>query len=211
MKYQWKNQLSIVIQAGGQSERMGQDKGLVLLGGKPLVQHILDQTDGLAAERIIISNKPDAYLQFGIPVFPDVIQGIGALGGIYSALYYAGHEICLVLACDMPFVNLRLIHYLLDLSDGYDIVIPRLHKNEFAEPFRAVYRKNCLPAIERVIESGQRRVISFFPQVRVRYVDWAEFSPLDPQQLTFYNVNTPEDLREAEKIFNSGESDQKQI
>lgn len=196
-----KQQFSIVIQAGGRSERMGQDKGLVSLNGKPLVQHILDQVDDLSTDIFIISNTPQTYQRFALPVYPDLIQGIGALGGIYSAVHYASLEYCLILACDMPFINRELIELLLDLSPGYDVVIPRLQADEFAEPFRALYSKRCLAAIEKAIQSGKRRVISFFQDVRVRYVDWDEFSHIDPLKLTFFNINTPGDLVRAQEIL----------
>ena len=116
-------------------------------GGGPLAQFIMDQVQDLGDELIIISNQPQDYRQFGVPVYTDVYPGIGALGGLYSAIYHAQYDYCLLLACDMPFVSRPLIAYLISLAPEFDAVIPRLDENEFAEPFRAVYKKSCLSSI----------------------------------------------------------------
>ncbi|KAA3648360.1 MAG: molybdenum cofactor guanylyltransferase [Chloroflexi bacterium] len=196
-------ELSIVLQAGGKSSRMGQDKGLLDFGGVSLAQFILEQVDGLGAETIIISNQPEAYQQFGLPVYPDVYPDIGALGGLYSAIYHAKFEYCLLLACDMPFVSRPLVEHLISLAPDYDAVIPRLEPKEFAEPFRAVYKKSCLKPIEGAIKSGQRRVISFFDEVDIRFVDQPEIESIDPQGRSFFNINTPEDLEHARSMLKS--------
>ena len=192
--------LSIVIQAGGKSSRMAQDKGLVEFRGMPLTQYILDQVQDLGDETIIISNHPESYQQFGLPIFADVIEGFGALGGLYSAIYHAAHEFCLVLAVDMPFINRPLLKHLLQLSPEHDAVIPRLKQTEFAEPFRAVYKKSCLEAIKSSIDGGRRKVISFFDEVDIRFVERAEVEKFDPKLKSFFNINTPQDLAEAERL-----------
>lgn len=193
---------SVVIQAGGKSTRMSQDKGLVPFMGAPLTQYVLQQIDGLGDESIIISNRPESYKQFGLPIFEDIYKDVGALGGLYSAIYHASHEYCLVLACDMPFINRALLKYLLDLAPEHDAAIPRLNPKEFIEPFRAVYKKTCLEPIRNAIEGGQRRVISFFDQVDIRFVERAEVEKYDPGLKSFFNINTSEDLAEAERIAN---------
>ena len=192
--------LSLVIQAGGQSSRMGTDKGLITLHGKTLVEWIISQTDSLGAEQLIISNSPELYQDYHLPVYQDVFQGIGALGGLYSALYFASYEWVFVLACDMPFINLQLLGYMQGLANDFDVLIPRLQDPNATEPFRALYRKNCMISVEKAIHSGQRRVISFFPDVRVRYIEWEEILRFDPHGYSFYNINTPDDLGEAERL-----------
>lgn len=200
--------MSIVIQAGGKSSRMGRDKALLPLRDKPLIQHILDQVGGLGADTIIIANQPGDYGHFGVPVYADIYPDTGALGGLYTAIYHAPQPYCLVLACDMPFVNRPLLEHLIALAPGHDAVVPRLkaahgaaRSNElFAEPFRAVYNKACLEPVRAALDAGKRRVISFFDQVNIRFVDWPEIEQFDPQARSFFNVNTPEDLAEAERI-----------
>ncbi len=192
--------LSVVIQAGGRSTRMGEDKALAPFRGMTLIEYILQQIGELGDETLIIANQPEAYERFGLPVKTDVIPDLGALGGLYSAIYHASHQRCLLLACDMPFVNRPLLDYLISLSSEYDIAIPRLKPEEFAEPFRAVYKKSCLPPIKNALDEGQRKLISFFGQMKVRYVDSSEIAQFDPQFRSFFNVNTPEDLAEAERM-----------
>ncbi|NUM48835.1 MAG: molybdenum cofactor guanylyltransferase [Anaerolineales bacterium] len=197
--------ITLVLQAGGKSTRMGRDKALVPFGGRTMIEYILQQTEGLAQDTIIITNTPEAYQFLQLPLFPDVIPDWGALGGLYSAIFHAPQNTCLVLACDMPFINRPLLAHFISLIADYDAVIPHLDPTgnkmpAFAEPFRAVYRKSCLPPIKAAIDAGQRRVISFFDQVNIRFVDRHEIEVYDPGLQTFLNVNTKEDLLKAEQI-----------
>jgi molybdopterin-guanine dinucleotide biosynthesis protein A len=191
---------SVVIQAGGQSKRMGSDKGLLPFGEGVLIEYVLGQIEGLGTEQIIISNKPEEYVGFGLPVFTDALPGKGALGGIYSAIYHARYDHILLLACDMPFVNLALIDYLLGMAPKHDAVVPVLREDEFAEPFRAIYSKACLPAIQKALDEKKRRVISFFEDVDVHHVQADVIHRFDPDERSFFNVNTPEDLAEALRL-----------
>ncbi len=188
--------LTLAIIAGGKSSRMGTDKALVQLGARPLIEDLLAQVTGLGAETIIITNRPADYAYLGLPLFADVIPEVGALGGLYTALHHSTQPQTLCLACDMPFIARPLLDYLIDLSPHTDVVIPRL-KGE-AEPFRGIYaRAACLTPIRAAIESGRRRVISFFPEVRVRFVDEPEIDRFDPHHRSFFNINTPADLEQA--------------
>lgn len=188
---------SIALMAGGQSKRMGTDKGLLPFMGRPMALYILDQVANLSEDIFIVSNRPDAYHQMTDNIYPDKIAGIGALGGIHSALVYAQHALCLVLACDMPFVSKDLTGYLVERTERVDAVIPDLGGNKL-EPFRALYRQTCLPVIEAAIEAGQRKAVSFLPQVKATYISKAELERLNPSLDSFLNINTPEDLVEAE-------------
>lgn len=178
---------------------MGKDKGLLPFGGVPMVAFILQQIEGLGAETLIVSNDPEAYRQFGVRVAPDEIPGVGALGGLYSALRLARHERVLALACDMPFINLPLLSWMLELAPDFDAVVPRLGAEQ-CEPFRSIYAKACLPAIKKAIDAGERRATSFLPEVSVRYVAADEVQRFDPILLSFVNINTPEDLARAESL-----------
>lgn len=194
------NKLSVVIQAGGRSSRMGQDKGLLPFQGTTLTQYILNQVEGYGDETFIISNQPEQYAQFGVPIHTDAIPGYGALGGIYSALYHSSNEQCLILACDMPFIIKPLLDHLVGVAEGYDAVIPRIDPDQLAEPFRAVYRKTCLPVVKFRMEANELKVSDFLEDVNVRFVENKEIQQFDPSLRTFFNVNTPEDLKLAEKM-----------
>jgi molybdopterin-guanine dinucleotide biosynthesis protein A len=190
--------LSVVVLAGGQSARMGTDKSFVRVLGRPLIEVVLEQVAGLGAETLIVTNRPADYAYLGVPLFGDVLPGKGALGGLYSALHSARQPHVLCIACDMPFVVRPLLEYLIGLIPEGDVIMPRIAGE--AEPFRAIYARACLGPIRAALDAGQMRVISFFPAVRVRFVDEAEIDRFDPQHLAFFNVNTPEDLEQARRM-----------
>jgi molybdopterin-guanine dinucleotide biosynthesis protein A len=193
--------LSVVIQAGGKSSRMGEEKALIpFIGEISLIEYILNQIGDLGNERLIITNDVNKYERLGLPVFPDVYPEIGPLGGIYSAIYHSRYQYCLILACDMPFVNLPLIDFMVAQAPDFDIVMPRLKHKDYAEPFRAIYSKVCLNPIKEAIALGEKRVISFFKDVKIRFIDAVEISKFDPEGLTFFNINTPDDLIEARRL-----------
>jgi molybdopterin-guanine dinucleotide biosynthesis protein A len=190
--------ISVAILAGGRSARMGTDKAFVRVLGRPLIETSLAQLSGLGAETLIITNRPDDYAYLNVPLYGDVRPGLGALGGLYTALYHAAQPHVLVAACDMPFAVVPLINYLLSLRAEGDAVVPRLAGE--AEPFRAVYSRACLPAIAAALDAGQLQVRGFFKDVRVRWVDEAEIDRRDPRHLSFVNVNTPADLEAARRL-----------
>jgi molybdenum cofactor guanylyltransferase len=189
--------VTLAIQAGGRSSRMGRDKGLIELAGKPLVRHVIDRLGALAGEILITTNQPEAYAAFGVRTVGDRRPGAGALVGLLTALEAAGGDPVLIVACDMPFASLPLAAHLLELSAAADAVVPR-PGDEF-EPLFAVYRRSCAAAIHHALDAGRRRVISFFPDVRLRIVEAAEARAIDPDPWCFFNVNTPDDLAEADR------------
>ncbi|MEX1071785.1 MAG: molybdenum cofactor guanylyltransferase [Anaerolineales bacterium] len=192
-------EFSVVILAGGTSSRMGEEKGLLSFRGTSMIEYILSQVRDLAAETLIIANDLEAYKHIDIPIRSDIEPGLGALGGLYSALSYATHYFVLVLACDMPFVNRRFYEHLMSLAPDYDAVVPNL-KSGRREPFRSVYSKSCLGPIRSAIDSGKRRATSFLPFIRVRYLEEDEVKRFDPPLFSFFNVNSPEDYARAEQI-----------
>ena len=190
--------ITIAILAGGKSSRMGTDKAFVRVLGRPLIEDILAQLAGLGAETLIVTNRPDDYAYLGVPLFTDVLPEKGALGGLYTAIHSSSQPHTISVACDMPFVVRPLLDYLISLIPEGDVVMPRLQGE--AEPFRAVYSQACLAPIRAALDAGKMRVISFFPEVRVRFVDELEIDRFDPQHLSFFNVNTPADLERARQL-----------
>jgi molybdopterin-guanine dinucleotide biosynthesis protein A len=192
--------VSVVIQAGGASRRMGQDKALLPFGAGMMVEYVLRQARGLGDDIFIISNNP-GFPDPGVPVHADVLRGVGALGGLHTALFHAQGEFVVLLACDMPFVHLPLMRHMLGLAAEHDAVIPRWNEAEQAEPFRAVYRKTCLEPVAEAIARGERRMISFYDAVNVRLLSPEEARTFDPDGLTFTNTNTPEELEAARALI----------
>jgi molybdopterin-guanine dinucleotide biosynthesis protein A len=180
---------------------MGSDKALLPFLGQPLILRLLSRLAWIAEEVLVTSNQPENYRILGLTPIPDLLPGFGALGGLYTALSAAGHPYVAVVACDMPFASPELFLYELALlrETGADAVIPR--SEEGTEPFHAVYRCNtCLPQVRAALEAGKRRVDAWFPQVDIRYLTPVETLPYDPDKLAFLNINTLEELREAEGL-----------
>ncbi len=190
---------TIAIISGGKSSRMGTDKGLLEIGGKAMIEQIVAQTAGWGGETIVITNTPPAYSFLGLPMFPDILPDKGALGGLFTAISSASQPYALALACDMPFVSRPLLEHMLSLARFFDAVVPRVGGE--AEPFRAVYGKACLLPIQRALGAGKMRVISFFPEIRLRWIEEDEIKQFDPELLTFMNCNTPEELEEVREIW----------
>jgi molybdenum cofactor guanylyltransferase len=192
--------LTICVQAGGESRRMGRDKALMPFLGRPLIQRVVDRLSPIADEIIVTTNNPDDYRFLGLPLFPDLKPGRGALGGLYTALSSATCEAVAVVACDMPFASPKLIEAAskLLLKEEADVVIP--DSGGGLEPLHAVYRREtCIPAIEAAIEADLWKLISWFPQVKVRVLQPDEVKTYDPSGLAFWNLNTPEEFAEAEQ------------
>lgn len=193
--------ISLVIQAGGQSQRMGEDKALKLFLGRPLVQRVVERLIPIADEVLLTTNRPERYGFLGIRLVPDLIPGLGPLGGLYTALASASYPTVAVVACDLPFASAALLEQAAKslVEQDADIVIPRTIKG--LEPLHAVYRRStCLPVVRSAIKKGQLKVIDWFPLVRVREQPPQEVNQLDPSGLTFWNINTPEDFNEAENL-----------
>jgi molybdopterin-guanine dinucleotide biosynthesis protein A len=196
--------LTVCIQAGGESSRMGEDKALKTFLGRPLIQRVTERLASIADELIVTTNRPEEYAFLKVPLFGDLKPGRGALGGLYTAIASAKEPLVGVVACDMPFASATLLEAAgrLLLEEEVDVVIPK--SEEGYEPLHAVYRREtCLPAIESAIAADQWKVIAWFPQVKVRVLTASEIRRYDLLGLAFWNVNTPEEFLEAEKIAQS--------
>ena len=191
--------VTCAVLAGGQSRRMGTDKAFLELDGRPLIQWTLQALAGIGQEIIIIANDPQRYAGLNVRVEPDIIPGYGALGGIYTAVARATHARVLVVACDMPLLVRPLLRYLIRLSAHFDAVVPRLPDG--AEPLHAVYTKSCLDPIRRALARGDKRIISFFHDICLRYVEPKEIAVFDPSFRSFVNINTPADLQTIRKML----------
>ena len=193
--------LTVCIQAGGQSSRMGEDKALKPFLGRPLIQRVIERLSPVADELIVTTNRPEDYAFLDLRLTSDLKLGRGALGGLYTAIASATHPIVAVVACDMPFASGTLLEAAsrLLVEEEADVVIAK--SDEGYEPLHAVYRREtCLPAIEAAIDADQWKVIAWFPQVKVRVLTPDEFKRYDTLGLAFWNVNTPEEFAEAERI-----------
>ncbi|MGB9880702.1 MAG: molybdenum cofactor guanylyltransferase [Anaerolineae bacterium] len=192
-------QVSAVVWAGGKSQYLGVEKSLLQINGEWLLERIIKTMATFSDDLTVVASEKPAFSTLPARIIPDFYLDSGPLSGIYTGLqamrYYRGVSV----ACDMPLLNLELLRYMILLSVDFDIVIPRI--GDKVEPLHAVYSKSCLPAIAKALERSERRVISFFSQLRVRYVEQEEIDIFDPQHLSFFNINTPEDLEFARQAL----------
>lgn len=196
--------LSVVIEAGGQSKRMGDMKMLMPFLGTPMIERVIHRVETIAHEIKIVSNDPNALSYLKLPVVIDTIPNKGALGGLYTAMVEAGCDFVAVIACDMPFVNKDILLYGWNLlkTTGADVAIPRLGEGQY-EPLHAVYRrKNCKPAIKHALVQNRQRLISWMSEVKVAEMNMGILKELDPDGMAFINLNTKEDFRKAEEMVN---------
>jgi molybdopterin-guanine dinucleotide biosynthesis protein A len=189
-----------VILAGGRSRRLGMDKSLLELDGQSLLARTVYKLTALSGDIIVVTNNPESYEHLALEArfVPDEQPGAGALMGVYSGLKAAVHDSALTVACDMPFLNVPLLHYQLLKRYGHDVVVPRL--GNMLEPLHAVYSKRCLPFMAALLDQGRRQIIAFFGEVKVYHVDEHEIALCDPLHLSFLNVNSLSDWQLAQKV-----------
>jgi molybdopterin-guanine dinucleotide biosynthesis protein A len=191
--------LTGVVLAGGQSRRLGTDKASLLFDGKTLLARTVETLAPLCREVIVVTNSPQAHAHPAARLVGDLLPGMGSLGGIYSGLMAANTAHSLVVGCDMPFLNPKVIIYLASLAPGFDVIMPRRQK--LLEPLHSIYSKPCLPFIKDLLDRRHLRIFDFLPHVRVRYVEESELAPWDPDHRSFLNINTPQDLAQVQALF----------
>ena len=193
-----------VLLAGGKSRRMGQDKRWLEIGGRPLFHRALSALEGLFQEILIVVAEPLPQLE-GVAhrVVTDLIPDCATLGGLYTGLSYAGSRRIFAVGCDMPFLSPKVITQMTALDRQADVVMAELATG--LQPLHAVYSKACLPHMERMAKAGQLKVQELVqaPGLSVRIVPERDVRPVDPEGLSFLNVNTPADIEFVRKLLAS--------
>ena len=174
---------------------MGEDKALVEVAGEPLVERVVDVLRSLVCEIVLVTPSPERLAWLGLPAVGDVYPGIGTLGGLHAGLTAITHPYGLVVGCDMPFLNRDLLAYMMEQVGEAEVIMPRVGR--FYEPLHAIYSRSVLPVLEERILAGQRRIRQACAGLRTRYISEDEIAAFDPDHLSFFNVNTPEDLVRA--------------
>lgn len=192
-----------IILAGGKSTRLGRNKVFEIIGQKSLLERAVSCLSSFKSEIIVVKAKDSSLPELtGYPelrIVTDVYPGKGSLGGIYTGLVASRAFYNMVVACDMPFLNLDLLRYMIDLAREYDVVIPKVD-DEILEPLHAVYSGNCIPPLEFLIKQNRLSILELFPMVKVRNVANSEINQFDPQHLSFFNINTEADLQKGLKL-----------
>ncbi|MCY3741779.1 MAG: molybdenum cofactor guanylyltransferase [Candidatus Poribacteria bacterium] len=205
-----------VILAGGKSRRMGQNKALIQLGDSPLIEHVIHRMRLIVDELLLITNTPAEYTHLGLPMHSDIIPDTGALGGIYTGLTYASHDVGVCVACDSPFLQPKLLSYLISILGEYDAVMPytysrnkdigvtnRSHSTDqmILQTLCAVYSKRCLPVIEQMLNEPDLRVYALQERANILTVAPEIWKTYDSRGHSFFNVNTPEDFEKAQTLL----------
>jgi molybdopterin-guanine dinucleotide biosynthesis protein A len=193
--------MTSIILAGGKSLRLGQSKALQVIEGKSLIQWVVDRLAILSTEIIIATARGEAIpcsSAVRIKTVADIYPGKGPLGGIYSGLIASSSSRAIVVGCDTPFLSLGLLEYMTRTLSDYDIALPRI--GEMVEPLCAVYSKNCLAPIQDLLEQNELGISKLFSMVKVKYVEEDEINSFDPEHLSFFNINSQDDLERARKL-----------
>jgi molybdopterin-guanine dinucleotide biosynthesis protein A len=184
-----------VVLVGGKSFRMGRDKALLPLDGMLLIDKVLDTLRGSLQRIILVGDHPERFEGYGLKIYPDIFPG-SSLGGLYSGLSRAETPYIFASACDLPFASPSILRLILSLGGGFDAVVP-LNGN-YSEPLFALYHKNCLETMKKLLDERNYRIYDFYPQVRIRYVTTEEIASVGGTDRAFLNVNT---IKEYEVIL----------
>jgi molybdopterin-guanine dinucleotide biosynthesis protein A len=184
--------LTGIILSGGKSTRMGENKAFIEIEGIPIVHRIHNLFERLFDEVIIVANQKRDFSDLNAKIYEDLIPNRGVLGGLYTGLFFSSFLFSFCVACDMPFLKESVIKFLIENMEGYDVVVPKTRDG--LQPLHAIYSKNCLEPIRKIIDEGRFKIIDLYWMVRVKIVEEREFFSLDPMRESFINVNTPEEL-----------------
>jgi molybdopterin-guanine dinucleotide biosynthesis protein A len=185
-----------IILSGGKSSRLGEEKGLALFRGRPLIEYAIDILRPVC-EQIIVSanNQLNRYAEYGYQVVVDEVKNAGPIGGLFTCLKMSSTQYNFVLSCDTPFVDSRLYPYLLEHIENFQIAAP-LHKGNLIEPLVACYATNVLWDIQRSIENERYKLHDVFGEIRFKAVKIYQDLPFCSEEL-FWNINTKNDIKRS--------------
>lgn len=183
--------ISAVVLAGGRSSRMGQNKALLKLGEKNMIERIVDKLRPILEEIILVTDYPEEY-----PMLKDVVfvkdeimsEEKNSLVGIYSGLLASKNKHVFVVPCDMPFLNQELIKYMINELKEEDLLIPYI--KGYYQPLHAIYGKKCIKPIRGLLEKKQYKIINFFQDVNIKTVDEKVIMRFSRDMRCFLNINT---------------------
>ena len=194
-------EVTSIVLAGGKNLRLGRSKALEVIGGKSLIERIVERLEPVTNQFLLVTSREqsDFPANSEIEVLTDIYPDRGPLGGIYTGLLASRSSRSIAVACDMPFLNTKLLGNMVELSHGFDAVVPRW-QNGMLEPLHAVYAKNCLDIMKKRLENDQLGIYRFLNEINVRYIEEEECKQFDPDLLSFFNINHEADLKRATKL-----------
>jgi len=193
--------ITSIILAGGRSLRLGRCKAVEAICGKSLLERVIEKLKTISNQILVVTSQEQLGLLVACEaeVVVDIYPGKGPLAGIYTGLLASKFPYSIVGACDMPFLNVELLRYMIELSEGFDVVIPRSGEG-MIEPLHAIYSRSCINTVRAELERDHLKISQVLDILRVRYVEQEEYQKFDPQHLSFFNVNSMLDLKRATAI-----------
>lgn len=191
-----------IILAGGKSSRIGRNKALLKIENEVLIEQTVKKMKLIAEETILVTNQPELYSNLQIKCVTDEVKGKGPLGGLYSGLKSSTTWHNFIVACDMPFIEPDIIKYMFEEARDFDVVVPCIRNN--LEPLHAIYSKNCIEPIEKCLFASQYRLVSFYPDVKVKYLTEHKLASYNLSKV-FFNINTEEDFIRISDFNKNGE------
>ena len=193
--------LSGIVLAGGASRRLGVDKAGLTFGGRPLLEIIVERLSAVCSEVIVACGSQTVGERPALPVrfVKDPIAGQGPLAGVQAGLAAAEADFCLVVACDMPFLNPALLAYMAGLPRRYQALVPQFGGRW--HPLHAVYARSCLPTVESLLAQGGSSVEELLSRLDVRALSEEELRRHDPEGLGLFNLNDAQDLTRASALW----------
>ena len=194
-------EVTSIVLAGGKNLRLGRSKALEVIGGKSLIERVIERLEPITNQFLIVTSREKSEFPTSneIEVLTDIYPERGPLGGIYTGLLASRSSCSIAVACDMPFLNSELISHMIDLLQDFDAVVPRW-QNGMLEPLHAVYAKSCLDTMKTRLENERLGIHRFLNEINVRYIEEEECRQFDPELLSFFNINRPSDLKRATKL-----------
>lgn len=171
---------------------MGENKAFIEIEGIPIIHRIHQLFKELFQETIIVTNQKELFSNFDSNLYEDLIPNKGALGGLYTGIFFSNFDYSFCVACDMPYIKKSLVRYLLDLINEDDVIVPKTIDG--LQPLHAIYSKNCLEPIKIIMDQEKFKILDFYDLVKVKIVHENDFIALDPLRESFININTPLDL-----------------
>jgi molybdenum cofactor guanylyltransferase len=196
--------VSFIILAGGKSTRLGRNKVVEKIGNQSLLERVVSNLSTFNLEMIIVIGQDSSLPQLtnypNLKIVRDIYPGKGSLGGIYTGLVSSKSYFNFVVGCDMPFLNLDLLRYMMNISEHADAVVPKTINNVL-EPLHSIYSKNCIGKIELLLKQNRLSILELYPMLNVRYVESFEIDRFDNQNLSFFNINTETDLKNGKDLI----------
>jgi len=189
-----------VILSGGLNTRFnGENKAFISVGGRHILDRLLDVFSVLFDEIILVTNHPESFLQWDLTIVTDIFDLRSSLTGIHTGLFYSNNPYAFFSACDTPFLKKELVEVLVkQIEQKIDIIMPETAAG--FEPLCAVYSKRCLKPAEDHLKANKVKIQWAFRSNRIKTIPENQLRTVDPELRSFLNINTPEDLARAEEM-----------